>query len=515
MIIRKPYAFLIKNFKKIHIFLLILSFYVAYKLIDINSFVGDFMKFSIYDSYRDPVTKHISFFLMLSIFLLFLGSISLLFLLFHKKKPWKIYLIPTVEYFSLIIVLSIIKSFFKGYTIGLEATDIRFSRDLLVIFLIVQVPCMAIFVMRIFGLDINKFEFNSDKEFLELSDADREEFEIGLDIDRNSFIRGYKRFLRNFSYFYEEHKKICKTFVIVVVVLFVYNLFHFIFITNRVYSQGDYYSANGYTFKVNNVYFTDKDYNGNIISDKSNFVIVDLTIKNNSSPREVYLENFHLRASNMDYVTTKKTFSKEFQDLGSTYDTVKTLNRDEVLNCIIVYKVDRNLKKNRFNLYYQENGGYLRKIKLKVKDISKIENAETFALQDELQLEFKKNSETILFEYVEFVDNITYFTKNCKSLECVMEKNQFTVENDYKILKIDFASDTFEAKNMIDFLKNYGKLKYKDSNGIENVLEFDNPIRKTYYGKTVFLKVPVELSNAKSVSIDLVVRNKHYIYNII
>ena len=44
MIIRKPYAFLIKNFRKIHIVLLILSLFVAYKLINVNSFVYEFMK---------------------------------------------------------------------------------------------------------------------------------------------------------------------------------------------------------------------------------------------------------------------------------------------------------------------------------------------------------------------------------------------------------------------------------------------------------------------------------------
>ena len=44
MIIRKPYAFLIKNFKKIHIALLILGLFVGYKLFDVTSFVNEFMK---------------------------------------------------------------------------------------------------------------------------------------------------------------------------------------------------------------------------------------------------------------------------------------------------------------------------------------------------------------------------------------------------------------------------------------------------------------------------------------
>ena len=61
MIIRKPYAFLIKNFKKIHIALLILGIYVGYKLLDVITFVNEFMKFGTYDLYANPVSNYISF----------------------------------------------------------------------------------------------------------------------------------------------------------------------------------------------------------------------------------------------------------------------------------------------------------------------------------------------------------------------------------------------------------------------------------------------------------------------
>ena len=99
MIIRKPYAFLIKNFRKIHIFLLILSFYVAYKLLDISKFINEFMKLGTYDLYADPVSKHITGLLSFSVILITIGGIALLFLLRHKGKPWKIYLVPIIEYF--------------------------------------------------------------------------------------------------------------------------------------------------------------------------------------------------------------------------------------------------------------------------------------------------------------------------------------------------------------------------------------------------------------------------------
>ena len=68
---------------------------------------------------------------------------------------------------------------------------------------------------------------------------------------------------------------------------------------------------------------------------------------------------------------------------------------------------------------------------------------------------------------------------------------------------------------MIDFLNNYGKLIYKDSESEEDTIDIVNPIGKTYYGKSVFLQVPVELESAKEVSFEFIIRNKHYIYKII
>ena len=112
MIIRKPYAFLIKNFKKIHIVLLLLSFYIASKLMDVLKFVGIFMKEGTYDTYANPVTDHISFGLNLSILIVIGFSIALILLLKHKNKPWKAYLIPLIEYTVLFFMLMVIKGFY-------------------------------------------------------------------------------------------------------------------------------------------------------------------------------------------------------------------------------------------------------------------------------------------------------------------------------------------------------------------------------------------------------------------
>lgn len=512
MIIRKPYAFLIKNFKKIHIFLLILSLYVAYQLINVNGFVNEFMNLGTYDFFKDPITNHITWYLTLAIILLIIGSVAILFLLNHKKKPWKIYLIPVIEYFLLLFVLGMIKGFFNSYSSDVETTDLKMSHDLLTLFLFVQLPVIGIYVMRVFGLDIKKFNFNSDQEFLELSEEDREEIEIGVSIDRNSFKRKYKMIIRHLNYFYQEHKHICNSIFGILIIILVIMIYTNIFITHKSYKQGDYYNVNGYSFRVNEAYYTDKDYTGNIVEKKSNFVILDLSIKNNSEPRKVNLDYFHIRNKVDDYITTNRTYAKEFQDLGSTYEKVRELKRDEELNCIVVYKVNKSLDKDKFVLYYQESSGYLRKIKLNVKDISKISDPVNKSLEEDLEINLKKNGDTISIDSYEIGKRFEYATRSCNAEGCGYVENLLSA-NSSNILKLEFGSEVWESKNMIDFLTQYGKLIYKDSNDVEGEIEIVDPIGKTYYGKTVFIKIPGDIGY-KEMSIDLIVRDKHYVYKL-
>lgn len=515
MIIRKPYAFLIKNFKKIHIVLLVLSLFVAYKLLDVNSFVSDFMKYETYDYFSNPVSKHVSIFLQLSIVILIVGSISLLFLLMHKQKPWKIYLVPVIEYIVLFFVLNMIKSFFNSYTNTVEATDLRLSRDLLAIFLIAQIPTIIIYIVRVFGLDLKKFNFNSDQEFLELSEADREEFEIGLNFDKNALIRGYRRLLRNLNYFYQEHKLICKTIVGIIIVIIIFQSYKAIFITNKSYKVGDYYSVDGYTFKINHSYYSDKDGAGNIISKKSAFLIVDLSIINNGDTRLLNLEKFHIRSGNQDYKTTNKIYQKEFKDLGQTYDFEQKLKHNGKLDCIIIYKVDNNINVNKFVLFYQERNGHLRKIKLNTDDLSKIAPAEDKELGDKIDIDLAGKKDSISFDDLEFEDDIDISVKECVEGDCHFKTENIPSDGTYKFLEISFSSISLEAKNMIDILNNYGKLKYRNSSESNEWQDLDiiYATSKMYSGKSVFLKVPVEVLD-QEILLELLIRNKSYNYKL-
>ena len=517
MIIRKPYAFLIKHFRKIHIVLLVLGIYIFYKTIDVARFVNEFMSYGVYDLYRDPITKHITALMTISVILMIIGSVALGLLLRHKKKPWQAYILPTAVYFILFLTLAMIKSFFRTYTEIVDTANLRLSRDLLLIFMFAELPALAIFAGRIFGIDLKKFHFNLDLQELELKEEDKQEIEISLNIDHYTFIRWGKKIKRYIGYFYEEHKLLSKVLITLLSVFLLYKSYLNIYVYNRVYHEGQNYNINGYTIKVNNSYFTNKDNRGNILSEDSNFVIVDVEVKNNRESRSFDITKFHLKAGTKDYTTTETTYAKEFNDLGTSYSKVRKIKKDETIHFIIIYKVAKNIRKGRFILFYQEDTGIykLRKIKLSLKDLTKVEKAKKLSLGDFIELNIKDKEDSVAFESYEISTSVEYKINKCTTTDCDIEKKNYTAPDGYRILTLSFASDLYEAKNVIDFLRNYGKINYKDNEDNDRKIDIEIAVDESYFGKVVYLKIPLETAFSEDISLDLVIRNQEIIYEVL
>lgn len=516
MIIRKPYAFLIKHFKKIHILLLVLSAFIYYRSLQLSSFISEFMRLETYDSYYEPITNHVSFLPILAMILLSIGSITLIFLLHHKKKPWKLYILPAFEYIFMMIVFFSAKSFFDQYNGIVDSAGIRAVRDFLFIATVLQYPSMLIFLLRTIGVDLKKFNFQSDEEYLELSSADHEELEINIEFDKDSLKRGAKKLFRNMSYIYAEHKLIINIIASVLFVVFSYGMYKFIFITNKSYGQGESLNANGYEITINKSYYTDKDYTGKVVSDKSSFVIVNMTVKNTQQQREADLQKYHVMNGIKDYVTTEKIYETEFQDFGNAVKTLD-LKRDESQTFIMIFKVDKELRRNRFVLYYQEFNGdtpHLRKIKLKLNDVSEIKEHKAITIGDELKFTLEEKTEKITFDDFEFLDSVEYSYRICYSSNCSTKQGIYTAKEGYKILKMPFSSNNFEGKDMIDFSTKYGTINYIDNKGKKSSISIKNPFNKTYYGKYLYAQVPIAVSNSTNIELEYTIRNNRYIYKI-
>ena len=517
MIIRKPYAFLIKNFKKIHITLLVFALYIYFKSTQTYSFVREFISLNSYDIYNEPISKYVNIFGYLLLIILILGSSSLMLLLRKKEKPWKLYLLPTMQYSLILLAFVFIRGYFNNYT-GVESTaPLRAWRDLLLVSQFAELGVIVIYLIRVFGIDLNKFNFKFDEEYLELEQSDKEELEININIDKSAFKRTFKRLIRNLNYIYQEHKLLCNIIIVIIVLLLGKNTYSYI-TSHKSFKEGDTFTVNGYTIKINNSYYTDKSYNGTIISKKSSFVVVDLSVTNNANiTRTVNFNKYHVINGVRNYTPTEKTYETEFKDLGNSYDSV-SLGSGKTKRLLLIFKVDNKLKKNRFVLYYQElNGSYrnLRKIKLKIKDLSEIKVKEKLNLNETLQLNVLEEEENIIFEYYQIESNVNYSYKNCTTINCTNTTRLYQSPSGYKVLIIAFGSDTFEGNDMSEFVSDYGKIVYKDNENKKKTIDVVNAIDKGYYGKYIYLKVPEEIEVADEISFEFTIRNNKYIYKIL
>lgn len=519
MVIRKPYAFLIKNFKKIHIALLLLSLYIYYKVLRTNGFVSEFVLFGSYNPTVEPITKHISLILLIAVLLSLVGNIALIMLLKHKGKPWKLYLVPAIEYGILFFILIWARSFFNFYDGTQTGMDIRLIRDIIFISTAAQFPIVLIYSARILGLDLQKFNFKMDEEYLEMTKEDQAELEINFNIDYHVFVRLFNKTKRYLKYFYLEHKRICNGIAIIIAIILLRRLLIFIFITNKSYKEGEVYKANGYTMVINKSYYTDKNKVGEEIEKDRAFVIVKVSITNNWEKRNLDLSKFHIIKGIDDYTEVSKTYASEFNDLGKTTDLIKQIKRDETVNTLLIYKVkqDNRVNTNKYVLYYQEingrNSTHLRKIKLDINDISKISTDKKLKMTQKMPISTIEINDKITIEKAELKDKATVSKGIYDEGYYSINEEEITAKLGKKILEIEFSSDGIDGKELIDFSTKYGKIKY-DDNGELKLEKIKSAVDTKYYGKYMYIYVPSSIEKVEDVDLVYTIRNKRYTYDL-
>lgn len=520
MVFRKPYAFLIKNFKKIHILLLALCGYVYYKLFVLLRFIKEFIVYGTYNKNLEGISTKIGSPVYLSIVLIILITIAIMVLLIYKKKPWKLYLVILVNYIVMIYGLILVTNFFNSFSVTDTTTGVLLPRDIVNITSILQYPTILIILMRIIGLDIKKFKFNTDEEFIELNSKDREEFEVNIEIDKDSFKRTYKKLIRNIGYVYQEHKYIINTIIIILVIALIGYSYYYFGIKHKKYKQGELYSVGIYDIKVEDTFITDKDATGEVLEKDNKFVIVRVYMKNKSDQKvDPNFKRFHLMNRSINKTSTLY-YDDVFDDMGRGISKDNTLNSNEEKEFMLVYKVPKDLKNKNFVMYYQEYNGqnktYVRKIKLKIKDVSRIETTEKYNLEENINFKLLNDKEEqIALEEASFENTITYNRYICESTyDCHIKEINLPARKGERILKIVFNSSEYEGKEFVDFTSQYGIIKYVDNDSKEHSIEVKNSIDTEYEGKEIYLSVPEEVATAKEVYIDYKIRNKEYIVKV-
>ena len=517
MILRKPYAFLIKYFQKINIVLLGFILFLFYKTMKFSQFTKNYLSTNIYNSKIDSISNYFNGYTALAFICTIIISIILIYLLRKKDKPYFSYVfILSVNFFNFILLIYCNNFFTYKAMDGFNLQTARAINDLSSITNILYYPLIIILLIRAIGIDLKSFGFQEDKEVAEIEDADREEVEVNVGFDKEKWLRNFKYYFRNTKYFIVEHKvSLACVFGIVFLIAF-FQFYNYFYVENKIYGMNKNISANNYDLKVKNVYLTDKDYRGNIITnDNKYFIIVDLQIKNKLNSYRLFDIEKALLYINNDYYVPTTRYNQQFKDMGNLY-IGKEINPRETVSYLLIYEVPKPDSKANFVLKYQDVGNVkLVQVKIKILDIStfKTKGEETYPNNFEIAINNEEKVNCKIEEY-EIMPSINYTYKSCNSNgNCPIFQETYQASAGSNVLHLKFDVDDAEIENFINFVHNYGKVRYKIDDTVKEV-NADRIINRDYRGSHVYIVVPEEIKNASNIDLVFTVRTYQHIYHL-
>ena len=187
MILRKPYAFLIKHFKLIHIMMFLMLGYLVFPLRKLYIFFQGYAKTNNFTYINNMARTYISSIMIVFVIIIIVLSIAIYLLMHKKEKP--------VFFYRILIIYSLIVLFFLIYAYNFfldldiemhEPLEIMIMRDISLFLYYINFFYVLFCMIRGVGFDIKKFSFDKDIQELHLEESDDEEYELNLNIDREN-----------------------------------------------------------------------------------------------------------------------------------------------------------------------------------------------------------------------------------------------------------------------------------------------------------------------------------------
>ena len=355
MIIKKPYAFLIKYFKIIHIIMFIMFGYFVFALKDIL----DYFTSAVLSNNMSSIVSnntYFSFWYVLFAILLLLASIAILFLMIQKKKPFIFYILTGIYAFLLIVMAIIFKSYFAevAKSGSYPTSTIVIYRDLTTVMYYGTFAFLIMSFVRGFGFDIKKFSFDKDKEELNISKDDSAEVVLNINIDKDKIINKTRKYKREWGYIYEDNKTFFKRAgIILAVALFAYIVING-FIVNKTYKMGSFIDAGNFGIRIDKVILSNKDAYGEVRD--RNYVGVAFTIKTGADG--TYFDNRFLRLMiNDDYYYSTQSVNSIMGDIGQVYNNQALAGKKE-LNYVLLFDYDKEITARKVSLEVLLSGRY-------------------------------------------------------------------------------------------------------------------------------------------------------------
>lgn len=321
MILKKPYAFLIKNFKLVHLVLGILMVLISifsYQIVDfIRTFIKNGYTITVTSNMVDTIINPVIYLL----FLLVIGAFTLIMILLKSKdKSVKTYLFAIIYYVLLLIMVIIASGLINGLQVKLWATaDARTYRDLANIIYYPQFIFVVIIFIRALGFNVKQFNFKNDLQEIEVTDSDSEEIELNVNFETYKAERFIRRFIRELKYYYLENKFVINIIGIILVIVLGYLFFtNYEKLTYR-YKENKGFTVGSFKIKVLDSMITNVDQGGNKIYDGKAYVVIKIDITNNGLKDQTFAYDNLKLYYNGDYIYPSLDLGGYFIDYGNPY----------------------------------------------------------------------------------------------------------------------------------------------------------------------------------------------------
>ena len=488
MIVRKPFAFLIKHFKAIHLFLFGLLVYVCYKYNGIVSFLRNYISTG---NGRYDAVNYINY----TPIYVILGAIAIMLVIYylmkHKDKPKKLYLFSIIGYIIVIVLFIFLFNYLRTFSNStIEQKTLRLYRDISLMGLIFQYIIIVIMLIRGLGFDIKKFNFSKDIQELNIDLTDNEEVELVMGFDTNKTKFKIRRFFREFRYFIRENILFTGLSLIVIVIILWIVVSNYTK-TNKVYKENEYFGVD-FNMLVEGSYLTKEDSSLKKLSvGSSSLLIVKFKISSNYNDI-LNPDSFILSIYGKSYSPNNK-YCSSLKDIGKCYNKIKLTEEEK--EYIFVYLVDDNVLNKKIYLKYDygyltnKNNSVIR-VKLSPNDI------------DDEETTTKKLGDTLLF-------NNSILGNNKLKIDEYNIGDSFNVNTNITLTPTTYSTIIkLKLSEGSDIVASGSLLKYTISN-----IEYTSTIQKLYDNNNYsYYAVNSDIKTADSIKLVLSSRHNNYEY---
>ena len=526
MILRKPYKFLIKHFKLIHLLLFLPVVYLLIKTNNIFKFFSSYVSNNYtYSTISNLAGSYINFFMYLAILLIVIVALIVYYLMRQKKKNTKLYIAFIVYYLILFVALTVYHGVLSNLEIEeLTAKAARAYRDISLIITLPQYFFAFYSIFRGLGFDIKQFKFELDLKDLDIDEKDNEEFEFVLGVETYKYKRTLRRFIREFKYYILENKFIFTCISIILFLVVATTLYMHFNVYNKSYGTNKTFSHSAFNMNMLDSMITNVDYNGKTITKGKYYLVLKINIINNSVVKtKLDTNNFRLQMGN-SYLVPTLDRSDYFIDFGTPYHGEKiNINTNTTYN--LVFELTEKQVKNSYKLKILENIEYkvgditahYKILNIKPKRIIDNKNISNYKMNENISLESSNlKDSSIKVKNYEIKDNYIYSYQLCSNNVCrnlndVVSTGYGTskVKTTLLILdletKFDKNTEYYKAiKNTSKFYEDFFTVEYNGKEVTTRNVTPDNLKDK------IILQTNAEIKESSNLNLLITIRNYCY-----